>query len=366
MYEGYPVLTLGTTDHNKSFHPFGIGIATNETNEEFQCIFEFLKDNYNRITGEKYEPSILIADAAESITNGFKQAFNILEKRVVCWAHMIRKVDDRLKPIKNKEYKKEIRQNIVDLQVCFNENVFRKALELFFNKWQAVKSPEIESFIAYFKTEWCSDGRDTWYEGYALKLPSHSNAIESTHKHMKSSRKIRSRLGIVQFLNNIEKGMLYNWSIIRNSTLNINDKIVPNKNFKPFATEPCIEIEDWTNSYKWYCKKLNIYKMSMCNNQFEYFATDEAIIFDKNFCYSYIETVRNCSWNTFDDLIYQIKNYFLINIDYLSWTNSTCTCSFWLKNYKCNHVIGLSLKLGKPNSFLFSNSICFIEPFFLI
>ena len=48
--------------------------------------------------------SYLVADDAPAITNGFTAAFGGIFRRVMCWAHMIRKVDDRLSRISDKGY----------------------------------------------------------------------------------------------------------------------------------------------------------------------------------------------------------------------------------------------------------------------
>ena len=39
---------------------------------------------------------VLIADAAEAISQGFYNAFTGCEKRVYCWAYVIRNIDKRL------------------------------------------------------------------------------------------------------------------------------------------------------------------------------------------------------------------------------------------------------------------------------
>ena len=43
IQHGYPILLVGTTDRDKVFHPFGIAMCSNETDEAFKCIFSQLK-----------------------------------------------------------------------------------------------------------------------------------------------------------------------------------------------------------------------------------------------------------------------------------------------------------------------------------
>ncbi|RNA21679.1 hypothetical protein BpHYR1_049475 [Brachionus plicatilis] len=40
IWQGFPVLMIGTTDRQRHFHPFGICISTNETGDDFRFLFE--------------------------------------------------------------------------------------------------------------------------------------------------------------------------------------------------------------------------------------------------------------------------------------------------------------------------------------
>ena len=43
IWQGYPVLMLGTTDQNRSYHPFGIAITLKEERDDYAFIFNSLK-----------------------------------------------------------------------------------------------------------------------------------------------------------------------------------------------------------------------------------------------------------------------------------------------------------------------------------
>ena len=86
IWQGYPVLIVGTTDKEKKFHPFGLAVCMNETEEDFSFIFRSLKLTVNRICNFNYQPTTLIADASGAITKGFQAAFDNLDRRVMCWA----------------------------------------------------------------------------------------------------------------------------------------------------------------------------------------------------------------------------------------------------------------------------------------
>ncbi|CAF1127657.1 unnamed protein product [Brachionus calyciflorus] len=85
-----------------------------------------------KVYNEKIQPKILIADCDGAITNGFKEVFQ-LEKRVTCWAHVRRNIDDDLKIFDDK-IKSDIFEDIYSIQELFREDFFIQACELFEKK----------------------------------------------------------------------------------------------------------------------------------------------------------------------------------------------------------------------------------------
>ena len=83
-----------------------------------------------------FKPSLLVEDAAESISNGFKEIFGELRKRRMCWSHLGRKCDDRLARISDKEIRASMRTYIYSLQLARNSQIFDKASKLFLLKWK--------------------------------------------------------------------------------------------------------------------------------------------------------------------------------------------------------------------------------------
>ena len=83
IWQGYPVLIVGTTDRAKQFHPFGLSVCINETQEDFAFIFKSLKSAVLYINAFDYQPTILIADASPAITHGFLEAFERLTHRII-------------------------------------------------------------------------------------------------------------------------------------------------------------------------------------------------------------------------------------------------------------------------------------------
>ena len=66
MWQGFPLLVVGTTDKSKQFHPFGVMISKNEDNHDFEFMFDQLKKLLKAVHNFDYKPTVLIADAAEA------------------------------------------------------------------------------------------------------------------------------------------------------------------------------------------------------------------------------------------------------------------------------------------------------------
>ena len=148
-FQGYPVFLSGTTDYAKRFHPYGLTLCLSEAFTDFAFCFEAIKKAVHELALQReFSPNVLVADGAVAITNGFTQAFGAeaLEKRVMCWAHMIIKVDDRLSRIENENDRREIRSDIGVLQLARNESIFAKASTLFLAKWKA-SSADVKEFL---------------------------------------------------------------------------------------------------------------------------------------------------------------------------------------------------------------------------
>ena len=218
LYGGYPVLTCGTTDKENSFHPFGLMVTRHEREEDFKFLFDSIAQLHKTMFGTEYKPDTIIADNASAISNGFKATFNS-SKRVNCWAHVIRKIDQRLKPLPDAT-RASIRADIFNIQLQTSSILFDKAIELFRSKWLKQNSSKINEFLEYFQ-QWCQPGSNGWFEGYDLQLPSTSNAIESIHRYMKTGL-MSQRLGLLQFLNaviNPKIGIISWWSRERSAKI---------------------------------------------------------------------------------------------------------------------------------------------------
>ena len=165
---------IGTTDKNRQFHPFGISVCTNETEHDFAFVFDCVKSGLKDIFDSDYKPKVLQADAAPSITKGFKKAFGYSDTdftRLNCWPHVQRNLEKKVKSIKCPVVRAQIWSDISSLQLAHSPENFKMATELFIKKLKQKKMPYVTTFIEYMDDHWIKINSN-WYEGAAPGYPS--------------------------------------------------------------------------------------------------------------------------------------------------------------------------------------------------
>ena len=126
-----------------------------------------------------FKCTILVADASDEISNKFIKVFKKCEKRIVCWAHVIRYIDRTINVLKKeKENKKKLRMDIINLHLLPTETVFNAAVKFLENKWE--KNPKAKEVIEYVKKQWINKNIE-WYEGYAVGFQK-NNVLEANNR----------------------------------------------------------------------------------------------------------------------------------------------------------------------------------------
>ena len=146
VWQGLPVLMTGTTDKNKVFHPFGIGVCDGEAAEDFEFIFKSIKTAVFSVFKIHMEPKILQADASDAITRGFELVFG-KQCRLMCWFHVIKKIEEKSRSLK-KEDSDKIRNDLNFLQLCPSPEAFDRASELFKIEW--LEHEDIHFYLCRF------------------------------------------------------------------------------------------------------------------------------------------------------------------------------------------------------------------------
>jgi len=224
-WQGFPVMVVGTSDMDRKFHPGGIAITTNESTNDFKFLFDGIKKLRN-----DYSPNVLIADAADAITNGFKGAFGHEFIRVYCWAHVIRNIDKKIFLVCDPIVRSKIRADIIDLQLSRSREEFEFATTLLFKKYENITIAA--TFFEYFKSEWI-DQHDGWFEGQVLCSPSTNNGLESINNRIKLDGTLRERLQIKDFMG----------FMLRQCEIWSDERDPQNINCKYFVTKPSIPLK---------------------------------------------------------------------------------------------------------------------------
>ncbi len=333
IWQGFPVLIVGTSDSQRQFHPFCLAICTNETEEDYKFLFNSLKAAVSQVKKQNFQPRILLADAAQSITNGFISAFNISPLRLMCWAHVKTNLDKKLNMIKDKDIQAQIQQEIVVMQTATKRDIFDQATKLFFEKWASTNHQGVSEFCTYFEKNWIKINYN-WFEGASEKTPSTNNGLEAVNRTIKSEITKYERLPLSRFLPAVMQ-LLQGWSKNRNPA---------NKNSKLFAKMPVPTLSLWTSAYKWAtsanaCRKKDKETYYILPSNSNHDTVTGAI---KQFR----EKEDSQIWQDFDDFrswsnsVWKVSGISSENI----WS-STCSCQMNQKHYCCKHTIGLGIRL---------------------
>ena len=270
---------------------------------------------------------ILIADAAPAIHNGFMKAFeyNSIDefKRVMCWSHVDRNCENQLKstPV-------EIRDSILDdikaIQVMPSTEAYNCAVEMFFLKWE--EEPKVKDFLAHFKREWI-DKNSGWYEGFCEgNIPSTDNGLESLNGKIKSKNTLRERMGVGQYLGNA-RTMVTDWSKDRGECDNVE---------KFFYETPHVPGKSWTMAYDFLYKGQGLIKKGK----------SVYVTALKEYQHLIIPIYVNGKYDLmkcdFDSYIEYFRKVRIIKLDKENWAKSICSCSWYLKNYSCYHLIAVA------------------------
>jgi transposase-like protein len=137
---------VATTDKERKLHPLCLGVSNSERQEDFQILFNDLKESVFSIYSHSLQPSALVCHAAKSIQNAFTEVFVTAPIVRMCWAHAKRNMQTRVEQTSDKKIQKCILEDIDALQSATSPEPFNAASQLFIKKWK-----KQTSFIEYFK-----------------------------------------------------------------------------------------------------------------------------------------------------------------------------------------------------------------------
>ncbi|CAF1029452.1 unnamed protein product [Didymodactylos carnosus] len=142
------LLVFGSSDSNRHFHPYGVAlISTDEAADSYMHVFQTLKQVVQSVTGIVFNVAYLLGDGAKGITAAQQHEFPTA-KRLMCWAHTLRKC---------REHRK---------MLAFGDGVFDIGIKLLLKKWK--DDSDLHVFAKYFEEQWVNTLK-FWYEGVGFR-----------------------------------------------------------------------------------------------------------------------------------------------------------------------------------------------------
>lgn len=325
IWQNFPILQCGTTDMARHFHPFGLGVCSGETGNDYSFIFNAVKKGVKDIYDAELNPNILMSDAAAAIHNGFKRNFGEDSTILMCNAHVRRNIVSKLPAhIKSPETRAKFLIDFDKLQLSKSNEVFDVAADLFVEKWRK----DYPNLMKYFENEWLNKNR-LWYEGAQKLIPSTNNALEAVNKVIKDENTIRKLFDLGRFRVVLFE-IIENWSLLYVNGL------------KEIHLKPEISLEMWTNAYNW--AKLDV-KMLADESQS---LVSYKIPADPN--RTDVDQLRSdIDWTTFKQFKEECFSFynatFSAPLAKDNWMKGSCDCYQYFKLYMCVHILGIALRM---------------------
>ncbi len=135
-------------------------------------------------------------------------------------------------------------------------------------------------------------------------------------------------------MNHAENNLVHSWSHSRNEE---------SYAYKPFMEQPVLKLSHWTSAWQWSSRNKEIIKYKHDNSTYYCISAGIDTKLSKRDCSKYFNIVDQTSWANFDEYSSHINKIRFIKFNKNDWLKSQCSCSYWAKNYFCNHVIGLAV-----------------------
>lgn len=322
LWQGFPVLVVGTTDLNRMFHLIGIAVCRSEKEEDFEFLFESVQKSAQKLLGCDVAPSALVCDAAAAIPNAFKKVFGDDNTVVMCWAHMLKNVQKKVAAlVAEKADQKAILADITFLQTIATVKQFEQARSLFLAKWES----QVD-FINYFMREWVAKNAN-WYEGAAQHTPSTNNALEATNRVLKDDVTKRERLSLSEFVAVLES------TIGRYSRRCKTDQI--------FASVPTITKQTWIAAHHW-AKSTHQLKMKTTPD-------GSSIISVKATTFDGDAHIVHSDWKDLNEFKFYYTSYWTVTRakDETKWLRAICSCPVYQKQFVCKHCVGIAERMAE-------------------
>ncbi|CAH2211747.1 jg19647, partial [Pararge aegeria aegeria] len=179
IWQGFPVFTVGAMDRNRKFHPLCLWVASNQRQEDFQAIFDGLKEKVMLIYDHVMRPRVLVCDGAHHIQNAFHAVFGVEPITRICWSRTKKNMQKIVAKIVTHNDQKSVLEDIDSLHNASSPEVFHAAAQAFLTKWK-----HETVLVQHIKEEWLNKNSN-WFLGAAPLSPSTNDALESFNRSIK-------------------------------------------------------------------------------------------------------------------------------------------------------------------------------------
>lgn len=192
--EKLPLIVIGCSDAVGQFHLIGLMITSHESADAYALAFHCMKTGILKITGKEIKPSYLMADADPAIHNGFRKIFGDGPEILMCYAHVLGNVQRKYK-FNDTENKEKIKEDLRQLHLSANEDIFDAGCDLFSSKWIEKERNITQKLKKSFFTK-----NKKWYIGSTSRTPKTNNLLERFNGTMKTFQTYHRKLPLKQFI----------------------------------------------------------------------------------------------------------------------------------------------------------------------
>ena len=322
--QGFPVLMAGLTDANHAFHPIAISIVSHEDKGAYVGLLKSLKAAYHEHTNCQLAPRFVLADASPAITSAIRDVFQGCQ-RAMCWAHVIRNIDKKLKSVPQQQ-RGPFRNDLLVLQ-CATTSVE------FTNGWQLLKryyssQADLLPILEYIETNWICSDTANWFEGFMPGYPSTNNGLERANRTLKDDYTLHVKLGMAQFLKKMEEAVS-SWSL--------------KEGRDSFKEEKEYCLRDWTDAWQWHAANPPRLRVLAQTSPEAYLvpAQQHHQEFAAN-CTAYLRHTQQ-GFNAWTDYRFHRESVWLVARHSGGWL---CSCPVGVKHGCCKHTLGMAIKCG--------------------
>ena len=134
IWQGFPVIVVGTTDARRSFVLGGLAICSGETVEDYQFAFDTIPDwrlNQKKnliLSCPSRNFRYSVTDCAPAIPAAASLVFGKDIIRLVCWYHVKKAIDKRIQEEFPEAARASVSLDVVALQLAPSEAAFKEGL----------------------------------------------------------------------------------------------------------------------------------------------------------------------------------------------------------------------------------------------